>query len=174
MFRNPNQIRTNAARRKALRTHLDGCLASPSSLHPRVIEPPEPNRETILLEPHATPTKQTTEGSSNREKIATFTTPSTQLRQPNKFPSPPSRSQPQALQPPESNRQPKLLETLQLQQNKQPRVVLIDNFYMFSRSNFCRDRGFVALASRRLSPPQFRQVLPSRPEHKRRLRRDRN
>ncbi len=175
MFRNPNQIRTNAVRREALRTHLDGCLASPSSLHPRVIEPPEPNRETILLEPHATPTKQTTEGSSNREKIATFTTPSTRLAPAKQVPlASPSRPQPQALQPPESNRQPKLLETPQLQQNKEPRPVLIDNFYMFSRSNFCRDRGFVALASRRLSPPQFRQVLPSRPEHKRRLRRDRN
>ncbi len=144
--------------------------------HPQAAprKPANSNRETILLEPHATPTKQTTEGSSNREKNATFTSPSTRPHQPNKFPSPPSSNQPQALQPSKSNRQPKLLETPQLQQNKEPRPVLIDNFYMFSRLNFCRDRGFVALASRRLLRPQFRPVLPSRSEYKRRLRRHRN
>jgi hypothetical protein len=86
-------------------------------------KPANSNRETILLEPHATPTKQTTEGRSNREKNAIFTPPST--RRPQSSPS---------LQPPKSNRKPKLLETLQLQQNKHPRAALIDNFCMFSRS----------------------------------------
>jgi hypothetical protein len=137
-------------------------------------KPANSNRETILLEPHVTLIKQTTEGSSNREKNATFTSLSTRPHQPDKLRVPPSSIQPQALQPPEPNRQPKLLKTPQLQQNKHPRRVLIGNFCMLSRSNFCRYPGFVALASRRLLRPQFRQVPRPRSEYKRRLRRHRN
>ena len=155
MFWNPNQT--------GQRKQKESPLARKP--HPQTAprKPANSNRETILLEPHATPTKQTTEGSSNREKNATFTSPPTRRPQPHKA-SPPS------LQLPKSNRQPKLLETLQLQQNKQPRVVLIDNFYIASflaRSIFrphCRERitaGPTNPKSRADASPQIVDTNPA-------------
>jgi hypothetical protein len=162
MFWKPNQ--TGQKKQKEIPVGLN----PHSQTAPHI--PANSNRETILLEPGVTPTKQTTEGSSNREKNATFTSPSMRPHQQDKFRVSPSSIQPQALQPPEPNRQPKLLETPQLQQNKHPRPVLIDNFHMFSPSISCRDRGFVALASRRLLRLRFRQVQQSRSEYKRSAR----
>ncbi len=110
MFRKPNQ----AGQRKQKE------IPPVRKPHPQTTNS---NRETILLEPHATPTKQTTEGGSNREKNA---------------------------------------------------VLAIDNFYMFSRSSSCRDPGFVALESRRLLRPRFRQVRGPGSDYKLRFRADRN
>src|ERR1700722_15253474 len=119
MFWNPNQ--TGQRKQKE--------IPLARKAHPQAAprKPANSNRETILLEPHATPTKHTTEGGPNREKNAIFTPPLTRR------PQPPNASSP-SLQPPISNRKPKLLETLQLQQNKQPRVVLIAKKPLFSES----------------------------------------
>src|ERR1700722_9326202 len=74
MFWNPNQ--TGQRKQKE--------IPLARKAHPQAAprKPANSNRETILLEPHATPTKQTTEGGSNREKNAIFTPPSTRPPQP--------------------------------------------------------------------------------------------
>jgi hypothetical protein len=88
------------------------------------------NRELKLLEFDVTSRKHSAATHSNRERTRLFVLRSTQLD----AQSGPNRKTKSLHAFPISNRKPDLLETPQLQQNKEPRVVLIDNFYMFSNS----------------------------------------